>query len=159
MHLMDVVHVSQFLEKRALNPISVSDHGPGKRHTNWVFMQDLVPKQALYVDSDFEGTEDDPEEEEEEDPFCLPDMCEVESIVASLIDQGLLNGFISHRLKKFAISGARLKPALQAGFPNVWETISKNCDDEVPGWKKEERAFGAGMVFNLSGVKGVGPGT
>jgi hypothetical protein len=159
MHLADIVQVSRFLEKRALNPLSVSDHGPGKRHTNWIFMQDSAPKDALYTDPDFEGTEDDPDDEtEDEDPLCLPAMMEVEAIVASLIHQGLLNGFIAHRLKKFAISGAKTKPALQAGFPNVWDTVSRNYDREVPGWKREERGVGQGMVYNLSGVKEIGAG-
>jgi hypothetical protein len=163
MDLSDVVHISQYLEKRVLNPISVSDLGPGKRHTNWIFMQDSIPKNAIYIDEDFDDTEDLPTEYDDndkeilQDPLCLPDMYEVESIVASLIDQGLLNGFIAHRLKKFAILGAKTKPALQAGFPNVWEVVSRKFDGEVPGWKrKEERMGGAGMVYNLSAVKEIG---
>jgi len=89
-------------------------------------------------------------------------MLEIESIVSSLIEQGFLNGFISHKLKKFGIQGARQKGALQAGFPNVWEVVKSRNSDEVPGWKKETaptvlgQTLGPGMVVNLSGARPVG---
>ncbi|EMC95711.1 hypothetical protein BAUCODRAFT_56129, partial [Baudoinia panamericana UAMH 10762] len=98
----------------------------------------------------------------------------IESKLSSLIDQGMLNGFISHRLMKFAIQGAKAKggDALGAGFPNVWEVLRAKAErggmgEDVPGWKKSERVnhagaafggqrFGPGMVVNLSGLRPIG---
>jgi len=166
--LADLVIVSSYLEKRALG---MQDGGgiPGKRNTNWILQQPTVPKSALYIDPDFEGVEELDESNDSahgelkfvKEPI-LPDMLEIESIVSSLIEQGFLNGFISHKLKKFGIQGARQKGALQAGFPNVWEVVKSRNSDEVPGWKKETaptvlgQTLGPGMVVNLSGARPVG---
>lgn len=137
--LQDILHLMRFLEKKALTPLSQLDHGPGRRHTNWIFMGDTPPARATYVDPDFEG-----ESEGEQAELLLPDMLEVECIVASLVDQGFLNGFISHKQLRFAITGAKKKGALAAGFPNMWEVIKSRSDDEVPGWRRDEapQAFG-----------------
>jgi len=131
-------------------------------------MSDAPPKEAIYIDPDLDGVEED-DYEEVQDPLSLLDMLEIESIVSSLIDQGLMYGYISHRLKRLAILGARQKPALEAGFPNAWEVIKSRNDDEVPGWKKEVNRLGrapgmmgsggfGGMVVNLSGARPVGAG-
>ncbi|MBE7181791.1 MAG: hypothetical protein INR71_11405, partial [Terriglobus roseus] len=109
-----------------------------------------------------------------DDLFLLPTMLEVEAVFASLIDQGLLNGFVSHRLKRFAIQGARQKGTLAAGFPQVWAVVRARHDDNVPGWKRRQpsgpfsgaggRSFGggqapgAGTVVRLSGARPVGVG-
>jgi len=106
-----------------------------------------------YVDPDFEGT-----------PSALItpstlDMLDVESIVTSLVEQGLMNGYISHRLSRFAIQGAKQIGGLAAGFPNVWHTLSNNAKEQgVPGWKeqKSRNGFGGGMVVNLSGARPAG---
>lgn len=101
----------------------------------------------------------------------------IESTVASLIDQDLLHGFLSHKSQRFAITGAKNASALQVGFPNVWETISSRADPEVPGWVKESDSkpggitangrgargfgggnYGPGMIVNLSGVRPIGAG-
>lgn len=100
-----------------------------------------------------------------------PDLAEIEAIVANLVQQGLLHGFVSHNLARFAILGAKQKGgALKAGFPPPWEIIKKRAEEnmkevrstEVPGWKREERtglAFGGGVV-NLSGIaRPVGSGS
>ena len=91
-------------------------------------------------------------------------MMAIESKVASLIDQGLLTGFISHRLGKFAVTGVQRHggDVLRAGFPNVWEVLrTKAGGEEVPGWKKQEARTGGGMggfggVVNLSGLRPIG---
>lgn len=51
-----LVHAAQLGEKKALG---MRDGGgiPGVRHTNWSFMEMKVPKNAGYVDPDFEGVE------------------------------------------------------------------------------------------------------
>lgn len=86
-----------------------------------------------------------------------PDMSEVEAIVASLVEQGLLHGFVSHKLSLFAILGAKQRGgALRAGFPPPWEAIHaravSNGSKEVPGWVREERKGAIGGVVNLSGI-------
>lgn len=155
--LQDLVVLAQFLEKKVLSPESATYRGPAQRHPNWAFFTMEPSKNQLYVDPDFEGAE------EVEPEFVAPDMDEIEAIVASLIDQGFLGGFISHRQLRFAIQGAKRKGALAAGFPRPWPVIKAKFSDEVPGWKVEAPAaaraggaFGPGRVINLSGARPVG---
>lgn len=69
---------------------------------------------------------------------------DVEMMVATLIQQGLMHGFVAHGQGRFAIIGAKAKgsPVL-AGWPSVWQTImdrryEEEFDpDEVPGWVKD----------------------
>lgn len=98
---------------------------------------------------------------------------ELESILASLLTQGLMRGYLTHKNPRFAIPGARLRGALPTGFPNVWQTIhSREVEngEEVPGWVRRpsmptqrsalgENPFhgaGGGRVVNLKGAKPVG---
>jgi hypothetical protein len=74
-----------------------------------------------------------------------------------LVQQGLLHGFISHNLSRFAILGAKQRGgALSAGFPPPWKVIRDRAEGEgkgdVPGWVKEERKAATGGVVNLSGI-------
>lgn len=126
------------------------------------YLENSIPKTLTgvdYTDPDLDGAEDD------HLSSSGIDMLEVESITTSLLVQGLLGGYVSHRSKKFAILGARQKGALDAGFPNVWQTIKnrpvdQNPEDQVPGWAKEKKritgGFGPGTVINLSGARAVG---
>ena len=118
-----------------------------------------------YTDPDFEGVDFDDEEEEN---ALLPSTTTVESKLSSLIDQGLIRGFISHRQLKFVISGYKSTggDALAAGFPSPWEVIKRKTNDEVPGWKVEKAGqvgmaggVGPGMVVNLSNLRPVGLGS
>lgn len=94
----------------------------------------------------------------------LPTLEAIESIVASLIQQDLLHGYISHKYARFVITGAKTRPALEMGFPNAWQVIQAAADSEVPGWVQERqsgaggagRLGGPGMVVNLSGARPVG---
>lgn len=105
-------------------------------------------------------------QEDDDAEQASPLMREVESILASLLTQGLMRGYLTHRNPRFAIPGARLRGALPTGFPNVWQTISarEQEDSSVPGWVKPPppAAFGApaaaggGRVVNLSGARPVG---
>lgn len=101
-----------------------------------------------------------------------PDMLEIEAIVASLVQQGFLHGFVSHNLSRFAILGAKQRGgALKAGFPAPWKVIKNRVESGgggasggekvlVPGWVREERKGMAGGVVNLSGIaRPVGSGT
>jgi hypothetical protein len=164
LELEDLVAAARYLEQRALNPKSLSDGGPGNRHTNWIFMSQDPPKEAQYTDRDFDGLAEDEEYYDEggydeDNPFLLPGLQEIESVVSSLISQGLVNGYISTQ-KKLAIQGAMKKPALEAGWPNPWQTIKARCEQgstEVPGWKRGESGFAqGGLVVNLSGARPVG---
>jgi len=88
-----------------------------------------------------------------------PDIVAIEAIVASLVQQDLLHGFISHNQGKFAILGSKQRGGpLKAGFPGVWETMAKRAEedkrvDDVPGWVRKERAQAMlGGVVNLTGI-------
>jgi len=111
-----------------------------------------------YVDPDLDGIDEDSGRSLE------PDMLQIESIFSSLVEQGLLNGYISHRQLRFAIQGAKQRGGpLIAGFPVPYKVISSNCDEHVPGWKQQaartgQSRFGPGMVVNLSGARPAGSG-
>lgn len=121
-------------------------------------------------DADYEGYELNPYADTEghgfeaDQPSLL--MREIESILASLLTQGLIRGYLTHRNPRFAIPGARLRGALPTGFPNIWQTISmrEKEDAGVPGWVRPPppTTLGAlasaagGRVVNLSGARPVG---
>lgn len=174
LELSYVLQLLQWMEKRALMPITINDAGPGNRNTNWIFMENAQPaKQTRYIDPDFEDP-DNPgksildeynEDREDESGPLLPNMLEVEAICAALVNQGLLKGFVSHRLKRFAIQGARTKGALAAGWPRVWDVMREREREEnpqgvVPGWKRETPAAnGLGGAARFGGASAPGPGT
>lgn len=106
-----------------------------------------------------------------------PTMDEIESIIASLLQQGLLHGFLLHTNPRFAIPGSKAGGgALRVGFPNIWRTIAARAAEDVPGWVRESSsgstgagssAFGGaagaagsgglgGRVVNLKGARPVG---
>ncbi|EKD18620.1 PCI domain-containing protein [Drepanopeziza brunnea f. sp. 'multigermtubi' MB_m1] len=92
----------------------------------------------------------------------VPDLINVESILASLVQQGLLRGFISHTQGKFAIIGSKQKGGpLPAGFPPVWEVLkaraeSENRTEECPGWVQRAKDLNLGGVVNLAGARPAG---
>lgn len=95
----------------------------------------------------------------------MPDALDIEAIVASMVQQDLLHGFISHGQGKFAIIGAKQRGGpLNAGFPPPWETIKARAEKdgrgrEVPGWVQAQRKSALGGVVNLSGIaRAVGSG-
>lgn len=67
---------------------------------------------------------------------------DVEMVVAGLIQQGLMHGFVAHAQNRFAIIGAKAKGPVVAGWPNVWQAIQDRRYEEefdinrVPGWVK-----------------------
>ncbi|KAI4258715.1 MAG: hypothetical protein L6R42_004947 [Xanthoria sp. 1 TBL-2021] len=164
----DIFILATFLEKRALgigsepSDDATSQKASRGEHTNSIFIfpptpADTPPAQADdnsvaphgYIDPDLLDLVDHP------DP-ALHTIETVESMVASLIDQDLLHGFISHSQKRFAITGAKNAAPLAVGFPNVWATLKAKMDDEVPGWVKEGQKRGGGTVMHLSGARPVG---
>ena len=178
--LQDLLTLAVFLEKRALsvsedasttNGVTNGHTNSHGVHTNSIFMfpntssplsRTINAKdQALgygYMDLDLLDVVDP-------SPPLLPTMEIIESIMASLIEQDLLHGFISHSSHRFAITGAKTVGALQVGFPRVWDVISGRADGEVPGWVREKKGpnlglgggkFGPGMVVNLSGARPAG---
>lgn len=67
----------------------------------------------------------------------------VEMVVAALVQQGLLHGFVAHGQARFAIIGAKAKGSpLLAGWPDVWQAIQSRQHEEsfnlndVPAWVK-----------------------
>ncbi|KAI9725119.1 MAG: hypothetical protein M1828_003461 [Chrysothrix sp. TS-e1954] len=149
LHLNDVLALRRGLEKRANAQI---EHATRSAQTNGISNGDDVPP-AKYIDPSFEGLYD---EDSDGNPLFSPsetgssddetegtgiDMLRIESMLSSLITQGLLNGFISHKLKRFAIQGAKTKGGpLAAGFPNPASVIAarmRETDEEVPGWRTE----------------------
>ncbi|CAO1600604.1 hypothetical protein XANCAGTX0491_004290 [Xanthoria calcicola] len=168
LRIEDVFVLATFLEKRALGigsePTEDSTSQKASRgdHTNSIFIfpptpADTPPAQADdnsevahgYIDPDLLDCVEPPDPD-------LPTIETVESMVASLVDQDLLHGFISHGQKRFAITGAKNASPLAVGFPNVWSTLKAKMDDEVPGWVKEGQQRGGGTVMHLSGARPVG---
>lgn len=68
---------------------------------------------------------------------------EVEGVVATLIAQGLMNGFLAHSSGRFAVMGAKKGGGpLAAGWPTVVRVVADRMSedgvnvDEVPAWVK-----------------------
>jgi len=180
MALQDLLTLARFLEKKALLPDGPTppngtvngDKRPPHTDSLFIFPNVSATQTQVnntdtpalpdgYIDPDLVGAV-------ETSPPLLPTIETVESIVASLVEQDLLHGFMSHSSHRFAITGAKNAAPLQIGFPQVWDVIKGKADAEVPGWVKEEKIgpagmvskFGPGMVVNLSGARpvGVAPG-
>lgn len=137
---LDLTHLlaaAQYAQKRLENYSRPSDAVP---HTNAIFMAPTPSKKrklAAHEGTIFSNR--------------TPTLVEIEAIVASMVQQGLLGGFISHAQARFAILGAKKNGALAAGFPSPWEAIKKKAADDVPGWVKDDRKVMGGVV-NLSGI-------
>ena len=154
--LRDLLILATFLEEKALV----------NEKSNPMFSNELSNGQSEIVGSAFElNGYTDPDLLDAVDPTSplLPTMESVESMIASLIEQDLLHGFISHSSHRFAITGAKNAVAVQVGFPQVYSVISRKADNEVPGWVKDGKKasafggkFGPGMVVNLSGARPAG---
>ncbi|EGD97734.1 hypothetical protein TESG_05135 [Trichophyton tonsurans CBS 112818] len=97
-----------------------------------------------------------------------PLIQELENVLASLLTQDLMRGYLTHKNPRYAIPGARLKGALPTGFPNVWQTIyaREREDGQIPGWVKPQVSGGSrrapgvipgggGRVVNLSGARSI----
>lgn len=125
--LGDILTLALFLEERARSRAGVLSNG----HTadsNTQYMGHIDPDLENEVEPDYGDT------------FT---MDEIESIAASLVHQDFLHGYVSHKYLRFVITGAKTKPALEIGFPDVWGVIQAGADSEVPGWVKTERALAA----------------
>ena len=178
--LQDVLELAVFLEKKALgliddkpksNSATNGTTNKPRTHTNHIFM---FPREPSSGAQSTEGAEEtlpdgytDPDLIDVVDPAppLLPTMETVESLVASMVEQDLLHGFISHSSHRFAITGAKNASPVRVGFPRVWDVIRARANTEVPGWVREEKKtpafggkFGPGMVVNLSGARPAGAG-
>ncbi len=173
--LLDMLTLAIYFEKQILGLSSSSadsnSHSNQRAHTNSIFLVQPSSKSIDTMNGELDERNGyvDPDLKDVVEPSGpdLPTMEVIESIVASLIEQDLLHGFISHKSQKFAITGSKTTGALQAGFPNIWETISGKADNEVPGWVMQEEKskggglggnFGSGRVVNLTGARPVGAG-
>ena len=183
MTLQDMLTLALYLEKKALHlPRAHEGHdrhadngaangnSPQPKHTNSIFIYPNVSSTENNTDNaTVLSGYTDPDLEDVVDPApppFLPTMEVIESIVASLVEQDLLHGFISHSSHRFAITGAKNASPLQVGFPKVWDVIQAKANGEVPGWVRNEKKgvgggkFGPGMVVNLTGARpaGAAPG-
>jgi hypothetical protein len=116
--------------------------------------------ESLVNEEDAES-EEDPGSDDEDELGTMPaiSMFQIESVVASMVQQELLHGYISHKYLKFVITGAKGKKAVEIGFPNVWAVVQSRSDNEVPGWVMTEKITRAqGMVVKLSGARPAGAG-
>ncbi len=168
--LHDMLTLATFLEKRVLgiaednpkpNGLTNGHAGTQRTHTNSIFVfptAQPTPTQDTHAEAPNGYVDPDLADVVDPEPPLLPDMEIIESIIASLIQQGLLHGFISHAQHRFAITGVKDSRPVQVGFPRVWDIITARANKEVPGWVKERKApaFGPGMVVNLSGARPVG---
>lgn len=160
LNISDVVVAAQYCQKllegwqKPMDTLSVMQSG--RTHPNSMFMKptDLAPphtgaKQLFGTRGTIFGNE-------------MPHLLDIEAIIASLVQQGLLHGFLSHQQGKFAILGSKQKGGpLPAGFPPVWEVLLARARmdgraAEVPGWVQSGRDLQVGGVYNLTGVKAAG---
>ncbi|MCJ1461734.1 hypothetical protein MMC07_000333 [Pseudocyphellaria aurata] len=158
--LKDLLALGIYLESKVLSPNSAENAPKPRLHTNSVFLNPTSPSPleiSGYTDPDFQklGLPDAPPD--------LPTMPVIESLVASLVQQDLLHGYISHGAQRFAITGAKLTvTALEAGFPAVWETLTEKADHEVPGWVKNGKGIDGetlptqARVIKLTGARPAG---
>ena len=134
--LKDLLAVALYLESEALSsPVSKAATGNRAPHTNSIFRSSPAP-QPLQIDGYTDPDLFSPDLSAS--PPDLPTIVVVESVIASMIEQGLMHGYISHRTERFAITGAKATGALQAGFPSVWENLRAKANREVPGWVREK---------------------
>ncbi|KXT13906.1 hypothetical protein AC579_2639 [Pseudocercospora musae] len=112
-----------------------------------------------YIDPDFSGGDYEPTD------GGGYEIINIESILSSLIDQGLVKGFIVHSSLKFVLSGTKQSTedqvVLAAAFPQPWSVIASKTNKtngEVPGWRKRPQAGpgGGGRVVNMSNLATVG---
>lgn len=62
----------------------------------------------------------------------------IEDVVASLVAQGLLHGFLAHSQGRFAVMGAKQKgSAVAAGWPPPAEVLTQSEAQDVPGWVEQ----------------------
>jgi nuclear mRNA export protein PCID2/THP1 len=157
--LGDLVAAAQYCQKILegwVKPIdSMTAMQSGRTHPNAMFMKppDLVPPS--------EGPKKLGAQGGMVFGNLMPNLVEIEAIVASIVQQGLLHGFISHNQGKFAIIGSKQRGGpLNAGFPEVWEALKaraqKGDDFEIPGWVLKERAGMGGTVVHLTSARPIG---
>ncbi|KAF2008459.1 hypothetical protein BU24DRAFT_403058 [Aaosphaeria arxii CBS 175.79] len=154
------------LERRALTlsaSLSQADSVPGKRHISFALADTSTPPASLgYIDPDFDGVDPVEDDTTPLTPYIRTtdySIMTIESIVSSLILQGFLQGFVSQRTRKFAITGARRGGGpLKAGFPVVWEVVRRREEGrEVVGWRLEGAVEGGGGgVVRLAGARPAG---
>ena len=166
--LADLLRLGIYLERKASTTEHPKTNGVNqattRTHTNSIFIfpttsgpRTMSRYKELngYIDPDLE------DEVEPTGPDIVA-MDEIEAIVASLIHQDLMHGYLSHKYLRFVITGAKLKSAIEIGFPNVWEIIQSKVEKEVPGWVQDgqengiSNKAGPGMVVNLSGARPAG---
>jgi hypothetical protein len=162
LNIGDLVTAAQYCQKRLegwTTPVSsMTPMQLGRTHPNSMFLKapDLEPpytgqKHLGPYEGMISGNK-------------MPELHDIEAVLANLVSQGLMFGFLSHNQCKFAIIGSKAKGGpLKAGFPDVWKVLKakatkENRAGDIPGWVQTERQGGGGGVFNLTGARPVGSG-
>jgi hypothetical protein len=148
-----LLHAFLFLERRAKiknAAMAAQDQGPGRRNFGHLFFDHASTSKSTYIDPDFAGVEGlEPYNHE-------IDLMEVECICGSLITQGYLNGYVSQKSGKVAVSGVNKPGGVKNGFPQPWEIVKSKNTDDVLGWKKDGGTASSGQVVHLSGARPAG---
>jgi|TARA_R110002003_G_scaffold433_11_gene19778 hypothetical protein len=148
-----LLHAFRFLECRAKiknAAMAAQDQGPGRRNFGHLFFDHESTTKSTYIDPEFAGVEGLVPYNHE------TDLLEIECICGSLITQGLMNGYISRKSMKVALSGGSKAGSLSRAFPKPWDVIKSMNSDDVLGWKKEGGSVGSGQVVHLSGARPAG---
>jgi nuclear mRNA export protein PCID2/THP1 len=159
LELKYVAHVAQWMEQRAR--LGASSQTSTNR-TNWIFKEQRL--RPLKQEAEYDDLNSDELEglTNADSRKPAPSLLEIEFTAGSLVTQGLINGYISHKTKRVAILGAKKGDAVLIGFPSPWRVIRDRCEADgqghVPGWKKDVGAPVGfmGRVVTLSGVKPIG---
>lgn len=123
------------------------------------------PTDASYIDPEFDDEdEDDAEAAAADSTPTTVSSTSIESILSSLISQGFVNGFVSHRELRLIMTLMRHGNVVATGFPQPWSVIQQKVkgDVEVPGWRKHAQGGGlgggggGGRVVSLSGARAAG---
>ena len=149
LNLADVVTAASYVQKRMEGYVPAKPTPRGRPpHINSLFMK-AVSNNVPDADSLLVPPPGGPKKLRPSEGLFwgnLPaSMKEVEGVVASLIAQGLMHGFLAHSSGRFAIMGAKQKGPLVAGWPNVTQVILERMREEgvdvedVPAWVKEQQ--------------------
>ncbi|KAF3005485.1 hypothetical protein E8E14_009204 [Neopestalotiopsis sp. 37M] len=147
---LDLSHLlvaATYIQKRLEGYLPAADAAGGPRqrppHVNAMFMKAVTnnnSNNAVDVHSSLAPPPDGPRKLRPNDGLIWGNMAptaeHVEDVVASLVAQGLLHGYVAHSLGRFAIMGAAKKGSpVAAGWPSVAEVIGQT-EEDVPGWVK-----------------------
>ena len=149
LNLADVVTAAAYIQKRLEGYVKANPaHRSRPPHINTLFMK-AVSNNVADADSTLVPPPGGPKKLRPSEGLFwgnLPaSIKEVEGVVANLIAQGLMHGFLAHSSGRFAVMGAKQKGPIIAGWPTITQVILDRMQEEgvdlesVPGWVKEQQ--------------------